>query len=430
MKVYNAIIVSIVIFLLGLFITIHSYHLGLIYFGALVILEIISYVLVNKLREDFQWLITPKDEYPELSRDGLKKFFAHGFDPELGWVRKPNTSKEEIGKFGKTKYHIDASGSRKNPGHERDPQKISFYGDSFPFGRQVNDNETCQWYLSELTKANILNFSIGNYGLDQALLRLKREYQKNRTKIVVMAVVPSTIVRIMCMWKHYSEYGNTFAFKPRFILVNGKLKLIKNIINSKEKFFKYKQYLPKIRQYDYFYTTKFKQEMIQFPYFLSILSDPTRNTRLIYLVSSYKWFKKDKKSSTYPPPMRAIMEINLKLRYKLYKSNKYAVKLLEKIVEEFAEYGKHQKFIPVFLLMPQKDDLLFIRNKKRSYYGEFIKNIQSKIFTIDLTESLVNRKDLDDIYSDDNKYGGHFSAIGNKLIAEIIYQKLKEFGVI
>ena len=287
MKILNAIIITTILLFTGISLGVYSYWWAIIFFIVLIILEIFCYILINRLRDEFQWLITPKDEYPKLDKDGLKKFIKHGYDPELGWIRKPNTEKEEIGKFGKTKYHINSDGSRKNPGHEKLPRKISIYGDSFPFARQVNDNETCNWYLSELTKTNVLNFAVGNYGLDQALLRLKREYPKNKTKFVIMGVVPSTIVRVMCMWKHYNEYGNTFGFKPRFIIENGKLKLIRNYIDKGNKFKEYKKYLSEIRKYDYFYTTKFKKEMIQFPYLISILSDPIRNISLIFLVSKY-----------------------------------------------------------------------------------------------------------------------------------------------
>ena len=69
-----------------------------------------------------------------------------------------------------------------------------------------------------MTQTNVLNFGVGNYGMDQAYLRLKREYDKNRTEIVILAVVPETIVRVLNVYKHYYEYGNTFGFKPRFIL--------------------------------------------------------------------------------------------------------------------------------------------------------------------------------------------------------------------
>ncbi|MBI2654831.1 hypothetical protein HYX06_00205 [Candidatus Woesearchaeota archaeon] len=430
MNKFNAITAVMIIISIEIFLFASSYKSAFFFFFALISLELFFYLLITDLRKDFQWIITTKDEYPQINKEGFKKFINHGYDPELGWVRKPNTEKEEIGKFGKTKYHIDSRGSRSNPGHEKLPKKISFYGDSFPFGRQVNDNETCQWYLSELTETNVLNFCVGNYGLDQSLLRLKREFPKNKTKVVVMGVVPSTIVRIMCMWKHYNEFGNTFGFKPRFILERGKLKLIKNYIDTEKKFMNYKDCLPQIRKYDYFYKTKFQKEMLQFPYLISVFCNPIRNIPLIFLVSKYKWLGKHKKLEAYPAPMNMIMRINLKLRVDMFRKNASAVRLLEKIIEEFAGYGKEKNFIPVFLLMPQKDDLLLARKKKKIYYEELINHLQNKMFAIDLTKYLVSRKDLDKIYSDDNQYGGHYSKFGNKLIAKIIYNRLKKTGSI
>ena len=238
----NRILIWIIIFLIGIGVCMGFNIFGfIIYVVFLIVLEIFFCFLIPRLRKIFPWLITQKDEVPVIDSNGLDKFMAHGFDAELGWVRKPNTSKKEIGKKGISEYHIDHRGSRKNPGHESLPIKISCYGDSFTFARQVDDDSTFEWYLSEMTKTNVLNFGVGNYGLDQALLRLKREFCHNKSRIVIMGVVPSTIARVLCMWKHYNEFGNTFAFKPMFKLIKGNLKLIKNKIDSREKFFNIKQ---------------------------------------------------------------------------------------------------------------------------------------------------------------------------------------------
>lgn len=397
----------------------------------LLIIEISLYLLVNFIRRDFQWLITTADENPKLSEEGLRKFFKSGFDPELGWVRKPNTKKDEPGKFGKTTYHISQDGYRLNPGFETFPKIISCYGDSFTFARQVNDNQTWEWYLSELTKSNVMNFGVGNYGLDQALLRLKREYPKNKTKIVIMGVVPSTIVRILCLWKHYNEFGNTFGFKPMFRLENNQLELIKNPIDSEEKFFHYQDYLSLIKKYDYFYERKFRREMIKFPYFISILAQPVRNFSLIYMLIKDKYFKskqKQQKEEMYAEPMKVIMKMNLNLRHELFVEDKYAVSLMIKLVEEFVGFSRKQNFSPVFLLLPQKDDILFIR-KKGQFYDKFINAIKGKITTIDLTENILDRNDLDNIYSDDNEYGGHFSEEGNKIVARFIFERFKKYKI-
>lgn len=393
----------------------------------LILLEIFVFLFVHYLRSKFQWLITPRDFYPVLDKLGLKKFIQHGYDPELGWVRKPCTVGEEWGKDGKTRYSIDEFGSRCDPSHEGWPQAISFYGDSFTFGRQVNDNETFTWHLAERTKTHVLNFAVGNYGLDQALLRLKREYPRYRTPIVILGLVPSTIVRVLSVWKHYNEFGNTFGFKPRYVVRQGSLKLVKNFMDREDKFLSYRQYLSDIQKCDPMYELKFKKDMLCFPYLTSILADPRRNIPLLLLVSWDRWFGKVDKSQPYPMPMNVIMKSNLRLRRELFSRRREAIDLMEKLVADFAAYGKREGFVPVLLWIPQKDDLAYIA-KHGNYCADFLEYVRKEMILIDLTDGLLSRDDRDEMYSDDNQYGGHLSRQGNEWAAEVIYGALNEMG--
>ena len=399
---------------------------------AWIFVEIIVRKIVLDSNKNYQWLITKKDEFPTLDKKGLEKFFEHGYDQELGWVRKPNTSHEEIGKHGKTFWSIDQKGSRKNPSNEISNSKISCYGDSFTFGRQVNNNETWEYYFSKLSKTNIQNFGVGNYGIDQALLRLKREFPHNKTKIVLMGVVPDTISRILSMWKHYYEYGNTFGFKPKFGFSNNKLNLLTNPINNKKKFSEYQKFLPYVQKNDYFFKNKFKKEIIYFPYSFTILRNFSRNFKII------KWVRKIQKRKSNNEniekiswnPMKIIMKINLKWRIKLF-NDKNASILLEEIIKEFSRYVNTKKSTPVFLWLPQKDDLIFIK-KNFHFYKNFNKKIQEieDLIFIDVTKYLLEEEEIDNLYSDDNEYGGHYSKEGNKKVAEIIFLELNKKGLI
>jgi len=395
----------------------------------LILLEALAFLFVHYLRREFQWLITPRDMSPEIDPEGLRSFIQHGYDPELGWVRKPSTEKEERRKDGTGKYRIDELGSRSSPGHEGWPQHISLYGDSFAFGRQVSDNEVFTWHLSEKTGTHVLNFAVGNYGLDQAILRLKREYPRYRTPIVVIGVVPSTIVRILSVWKHYNEYGNTLGFKPRFVMRHGTLELIRNFVDEDSKFLSYRQYLPEIQRYDPFYEMKFQKDMLCFPYIASIMADPSRNIPLLALVAWDRWFAASNRQDAYPMPMSVIMKCNLKLRVQLFRKNEEAKELMRGLVEEFASYGTQQEFSPVFLWMPQKDDVLYVA-RHGDYYGKFISYVREKMPVIDLTPEILRRRDLDNMYSDDSRYGGHLSAAGNEWAAEVIYRRMEEEGIL
>lgn len=375
--------------------------------------EAILKKIISKVNKRFQWFIVKIDEKPKLSKNGLEKFFRHGYDPELGWIRKPNTSHEESGKDGKTIWHIDDSGARKNPCYKTDNLQISCYGDSFTFGRQVNDNETWEYYLSQLVQSDVKNFGVGNYGIDQALLRLKREFPKNRTNFVIMGVVPDTISRIVSVWKHYYEYGNTFGFKPRFKIEKNDLVLINNIMNEESKFHNYENYLDEIKKNDFFYKNKFKKELLSFPYSISILKNFKRNIQIIFRVYKNK------------NALEIIMKRNLEWRIRLYK-NKNIVSLLEMIIDEFVKYSKQEKFHPVFIFLPQKDDILFIKNNFH-FYNEIVRRLEIKpnLIYIDIMEDLLNYEKLNELFSEYSQYGGHYSKIGNEFIAKLIFNKLK-----
>ena len=401
------------------------YLLVLIVVGFFII-ELISIILVKFVNKKFQWLIIQKDELPKLSDYGIKKFFSHGYDPILGWVRKPNTQHSEKGRDRMTNWNINLQGSRANPEHKSLSNKISCYGDSFTFARQVNDNETWEYYLSKLTNTNVQNFGVGNYGLDQSLLRLKREFPKNKTEIVIMGVVPDTISRIVSVWKHYYEYGNTFGFKPRFYLKNIELCLFNNPIDSESKFQKYYSYLSEIQKYDFFYERKFKKELLSFPYLISILKNPKRNLSIIFWVLLTTFLKNIKKNNSPLEwkAMEIIMNTNLKWRLFLFNDNNVTT-LFKKILEDYVQFSKENNFKAVFILFPQKDDVIFIKSQFH-FYQNFLNEILSidGLYFIDILKSLLDEKNLDSIYSDDNSYGGHYSVEGNKKIANIISSEI------
>jgi len=392
----------------------------------LILIELIAIFTVNIVNKKFQWLIISKDQIPKLSDGGLKKFFSHGYDPVLGWIRKPNTSHSEQSGNKITNWNINSQGYRTNLENESLPNKISCFGDSFTFARQVNDNETWEYYLSKLTNTNVKNFGVGNYGLDQALLRLKREFIKNKSELVILGVVPDTISRIVSVWKHYYEYGNTFGFKPRFYLKNNELCLFENIINSESKFSNYNLNLNKIQNFDFFYSKKFKKELLTFPYFISILKNPKRNILIIFwifLSIFFKFFRKNTSVIEYNAK-EIIMKINLKWRLFLFNDDKTLI-LFKKILEDYVQFSKQNSFKAIFIFFPQKDDILFIKSHYH-FYKNFVNQISSidGLYFIDILQPLIEEKNLDLIYSDNNSYGGHYSAIGNKKVSDIIHSEI------
>ena len=406
-------------------------YVNLILFVFLIwlMIELGIHYLVLYLRQDFQWLVMSKDELPTLNKKALKKFINRSYDPELGWTRRPNSQgTESTGSIGsissdykQVSYRINDMGARENPGHEHLPAVISTYGDSFVFSRQVYDDETWQWNLSKLTQTNVLNFGVGNFGLDQSFLRLQREYDNNLTKLVIMGVVPETIVRVLGVWRHYYEHGNTFAFKPRYVTSSNGLRLIPNLIDKPTKFLDLHKYIDEIRTNDYFYHRKFKRNMLSFPYGLSFVRRPQRHFSLIYALLLDKLYSAMGQSSSRA--WELILRDNQQYCVSLYNDIE-VVELLSLIVQEFVKFAKQKGFTPIFLLMPYRTDLEYFRTYGTSYYAEFLKNISDVVETIDLTEKLLDTTET--IYTNDY-YGGHLNALGNQIVATELNNLLRQY---
>ena len=89
----------------------------------------------------------------------------------------------------------------------------------------------------------------------------------------------------------------------------------------------------------------------------------------------------------------------------------------------FVKYSHDKDFLLIVAILPQKDDVLFVR-RKGHFYKSFIDSISRSCKVIDLMPWLLELENLDEYYSDNNEYGGHYSAKGNKYISDIIYENL------
>ena len=387
----------------------------------LVTSEFFLQLVIRYLRKDFQWLITEKDENPDFDKVAFNKFIHNSFDKELGWVRSPNTSGVEQGKYGDITYHIDDKGSRENSvGLET---SVVTFGDSYTFCRQVEDCQTWQVSLSERIDSKVLNFGVGNYGVDQAFLYYQRQTIPKTTKIVILGFVPETICRIQSYWKHYLEFGNIFAFKPKFTLENRQLKQHNNLVGGLEDFYNLDQIIESAKNNDEFYEKKFRMLQFRFPYLLRYFLNFKRNSALLYLLIKKKLFGVFNMNNieVENAPFSMVMQNNIKYSHEMYQNRK-ACDLLEAILIKFRDLAYERGHKPLLLVMPQLTDIKIINKHGYTPYDAFFSEMNNKIPVLDVT-SYLKSTDVESLYTED-LYGGHFSELGNKLVADKVYDYL------
>ena len=147
--------------------------------------------------------------FPKVFDNRLARFST--WDAELGWCPKPGMKKEDSVSNRAIKgalpfYTIDQIGSRitsrtKNIKNDT----FSIYGDSFAMSREVHDDETIAWQFGEIFDTYCANYGVGNYGLDQSLLRLERCIENDRTNFVCIVVCVATMARTVGIFKHWLE---------------------------------------------------------------------------------------------------------------------------------------------------------------------------------------------------------------------------------
>ena len=374
-------------------------------------IEIIFFFLINYLRSEIPWIITEKDEFPKFDKKKVKNFFKKTFDIQLGWDWKPNTKHKEIIFSRVNKIYFGKLGERKGLKTEK-KLKYNFasFGDSFVFCRFVKNRETWQEQISNHKASRGLNLGVGNYGLDQAYIKYLRTKLPKNVKTIFIGFVPETLSRCLCSWKHYHEFKNIYAFKPKFINHKADLKLLKNPIEDIRSFNQIKNIIKKIRPSEFFYKKKFLLNKIRYPFFFSILKRPSYNAKLIFY-SILKILNLNHNK---------IIELIIKknsVKNDIYFSSKKNNQLIKKLMIKINQVAKTRKQKITFLVFPQKHDL----NLKNKNYHKFFLNLKKELNIIDFT-NIFEIEDKDKIYLP-GKYGGHLTAYGNKIVAKTIIEK-------
>ncbi|MER6738269.1 hypothetical protein [Streptomyces puniciscabiei] len=379
--------------------------------------ELTMFALVRLYRRSFPWLITRGDEAPALGPDVVQAHADRSFDALLGWCRRPGEHGTEVTADGTVTFSVDALGRRTEPGHaDGAPAPIACFGDSFTFCRLVGDDETWPHHLSLLTGVNVANYGVGNYGLDQALLRLERELPGLDADIVIMGVVPETIARVQSAWKHYFEYGNTLAFKPRFTLGPDGLVLHPSVIRRPEDYFDYRRHLPALREIDPFYRRKFRADQLGFPYLPKLVRRFRRHLPILFHLTAGRIGRSP--DGGFRRAFEVVVAENHRLASRLYREDE-STALLAALVRRFADVCAAAGKAPVLAILPQPADLV----GAVAAHEDFVRSLSAVLPVIDLTPAFRAESDRTALYAE-GKLGPHASDHGNRIIARTLAERV------
>lgn len=387
---------------------------GLVAIVMLVVLELVLRRLVRSARRSFQWLITEQDTAPELDRDRLATFLAGSFSPELGWEPVPSTSGEDRAPGVISTFTIDATGARSAPADAPAPT-VAVFGDSYAFCRQVDDDRTWAAVLGRESGIGAINLGVGNYGVDQAMLRYLRWRSDlpGSVRTIMAVFVPETILRVQSVWKHWMEFGNTFGFKPRFVLEGGTLRLVPSPVQGAADFARLDEVVMAIGDLDPFRTGRFRRLQFRPPYLATFVRSPRRHASILTTVLSGRGPDGVLERSAFDRSFARVMRANVEEAHAAYRDDA-STALLTAILERFRTEVEADGRRFVVGVIPQMLDLGAPRRADRTY-GAYYRGLAGRMEVIDLTGTLREHP-VGELYVHD-RYGGHLSVLGNRTVA-------------
>jgi len=352
---------------------------------AVALLEASLPLLHDRFSIYFRRGITPST----LKAAEAQRFFSSKrFDPELGWDHNP-VARNYVPK----KRYLAQS-----------------YGDSFV--ESAGDlQDSWQAHFERLTGEAILNFGIGGYGLDQAVLKFEKYAPRYSTHIAIIGLYHQMYRRALSYYSFY-YFANSdafmFAFKPIFVKTDNQFELI-------------------------------RPPCADAACFLAIASNPDHQVWRFLARYDY-WYQANQKKPFrgFPNAIKyaRVLDQILQQRRELRGTENYffvnagALNLMEYLIERFVKDSRDMGMIPVCVMLYGSTDLAVIKSGIR-LDGELLKFLVAKdIPYVDTAQYILEK------YPDDDRFeglilpDGHLNSRGNLMVAEALAQGLASMGLL
>jgi hypothetical protein len=323
-----------------------------------------------------------------------------GVDSTLGWVIAPSEA--------------NSAGMRDNQEYETVPRpgivRISAFGDSFTYGADVPLADCWEKQMTAMSPSiEVLNYGVGGYGFDQAYLRYLQVGTDYHPNIVFIGFMSENIARDVNVFRGFytNMYRDTIFTKPRFQVRDGQLVLLKNPLATMEDYKNFldndTEVLAELGKNDYHYRMNYNHGRFDF----------SPSVRL------GKMFWAELNKNLFHP----IFKLD-----GLYDVNSEAYQVTVRIFDAFYRKVLENGAVPVILVFPDLNDQFRSREGKIRRYTALLEYFRSKgyrfIDTLDALKPYESRYRIDQLSV---MKWGHYTPLGNGIIAKYILTELKEW---
>ena len=315
--------------------------------------------------------------------------YSKRYHPRLGWLSQGE--------------RLDAAGSRYIPAFNNPTQTaacVSLYGESFTEGFGVDHEHAWSNVLSILLNCRVANFAVSGYGTDQAFLRFL-DNRNDQAKVVILGILSENLMRNVNQLRNLISNVTSCAIKPRFILnEQGPITLIP---------------IPHMTEEQYEELKSNPEQVLTHEFFLPGGLSGYQKQKFPYLWGIFKVF----------PILFKNMVLRQGTYYDLYQPGhpSQAVEVTLAIMEEFCKEARKRGQHPLILVMPTHIDLANYRRVRKWVYQPLTDAMAKRgLEFIDVGPRFfqyLGDADPKTLYDSKTQY--HLNEVGNRLVAQTIY---------
>lgn len=318
----------------------------------------------------------------------------------LGWVPRPLSSSAN------GLYHYNSQGLRSAPREYVDRPdsgvlRIALFGDSFTHGNDVPLQHTFGALLEEKLYASgmpaeVMNFGVGGYGIDQAFLRFRAQGASNGAQVVVLGFQPENLKRNLNLLRVLYDPRTNLPFaKPRFVLAEGGIRLINVPVLPLDRI------VPTLRDLD-------NWDLLPHEYF--------------YDRRDYQgaWWQKSKLLATVAE-FRTHSDDEWLLKRILYRENSEEQQLGWAVIQAFAQEVAATGATFLIVHLPTKQEMGLSLRLGRWPYQTFLDALDQEYAVVHPEQAmgaLVRESGIDELFA------GHYTRAGNEIVADAIFTQL------
>jgi len=359
-----------------------------------------NFILFGRVLKPYQMPVQRFTYYAEEYNHSSQSRFI--YNEYLGWSPRPSF----ISATGQYCYDLMTSRvdckttSPRRTVSKQNILRILIIGDSFSHGDEVFYHETFGYYLEQLLNnagipTEVINLAVGGYGIDQAFLRWQHAGHHLKADIVLLGLQFENIQRNCNIIRslYLPDSGLPFS-KPRYILKNDTLQLINSPTLPPETITELLQTSVNnwdLAQYEQFLKQGFYEKNFWY------------RSKLIALISEIL-FPIEEDPFFYDPNANPAQ---------------LTLKILDTFKSKIEENGSQLIIVHIPIII----DIIKKRLSQKAIYSKLLSTIKSKYNVITTTDTLTAQT-KEESFFDLYMKGGHYSALGNKLIAQRISMEI------